>query len=158
MGKMYTISFNGVAATADQDFFELLVAEGLKKVRVHALYISQRTEVGEAMSEMFHITMKRITGAPTSGSGGSTATPVKVKTESPAALSTCEINNATQLTGGTSVIIHTQSFEALHGLELKFDEDKRPEFDAGTRCVIELEEDPGDSTTFSGTLWIEEVY
>ena len=61
------------ANTAQIDFLEL-VAPSTQSLRLHRLYLAQTTEVTDAQEEMLQLALKRVTGAPTSGSGGTAAT------------------------------------------------------------------------------------
>lgn len=103
MGRMYLYPFSIAAHTAQVDYLELLTVTE-KPVLIHAFELSQLTEVGDAQEEMITVIGKRITGAPTSGSGGSTAAAGAVLTPNDTAGSaTIEAGNTTKLTGGTSV-------------------------------------------------------
>ena len=156
MGRKYSISFSGVAATAAQDAFEVLVPAD-KVMVLHELHLSQSTEVGDAEAEMVQASIRRVTGAPTSGSGGSTATPLPLDEGDSAAGITAEINNTTQLSGGTNVVLHKEEWHVAAGLHYVPTPDARPVFRGQTRCLVEYEAAPADSTTFSGTMIVEEI-
>jgi hypothetical protein len=156
VGRMYSISFEGVAVTAAQDLFEILsVTE--KPFRMHALSISQSSDAGDAASEQLTVRIFRVTGSPTSGSGGSTATPTPLYPNDTASSVTAEINNTTRLSGGTAVTLHRQCFNVMAGLEIVFTPECRPTIAGATRLVVGLEAAPADSLTMSGTLYIEEI-
>ena len=70
MGRMYSATFELVAATAAQDLFEIN-APADASVVVHGVWLSQSSDVGDAASEMLNILIHR---GSTSGSGGSTPT------------------------------------------------------------------------------------
>ena len=96
MGRMYSVSFNEVAVTAASDLFELLVpAENV--MILHELHISQSSDAGDSESEQIYVSIRRVTGSPTSGSGGSSATPAPLDLGDAAAGITAEVNNTTQL-------------------------------------------------------------
>jgi hypothetical protein len=98
MGRIYSISFEEVAVTAAQDLFEILVPADAV-MRLHSIVISQSSDAGNAQSEQLPFTIKRVTGAPTSGSGGSTPTPRPHSQGDAAAGITAEANNTTRLSG-----------------------------------------------------------
>lgn len=156
MGRMYTISFEGVTVSAAQDLFEVLVPADAIGV-LHALYLSQSSDAGDAESEQLSISIQRITGAPTSGSGGSTPTPRPVEEGDAAAGITAEANNTTQLTGGTSVTLHRESFNVMAGLAYIPTPEMRPIFSPSTRCLVELPSAPADALTMDGVMYIEEI-
>ncbi len=156
IGRVYSVSFEGVAVTAAQDLFEILTAAE-KPIRLHHISISQSTEAGDAQSEQLILTLKRVTGAPTSGSGGSTATAIPMNPNDTAASTTNEINNTSRLSGGTSVTLMRQCFNVMAGLEIVFTPECRPTIAGATRLVVGLESTPADSITMSGTIFFEEL-
>lgn len=156
MGRMYSVSFNEVAATAVQDLFELLVAADQCMI-LHELHVSQSSDAGDSQSEQLYVSIRRVTGAPTSGSGGSSATPRPLDQGDAAAAITAETNNTTQLSGGTNVVLHGEAFNVMNGLHYVPVPDARPSFRGQTRCVVELETAPADSLTMSGYVIVEEI-
>jgi hypothetical protein len=156
VGRMYSISFEAVTVTVAQDFFELLSTTE-KPFKVHALSISQSSDAGDAASEQLIVRIFRVTASPTSGSGGSTATPTPLIPNDAASSVTAEINNTTRLTGGTAVTLHRQCFNVMAGLDIVFTPECRPVVAGATRLVVGLEAAPADSLTMSGTIYIEEI-
>ena len=59
MGRMYTVIFSDVAVTAQQDLFQIeaLVTPTI----IHAVYISQTTDVGDSAAENLRINIHRAT-------------------------------------------------------------------------------------------------
>lgn len=156
MGRKYAITFDRVAVTAVQDLFEVLVAADQCMV-LHELHVTQDSDAGDAQSEQLYVSIRRVTGAPTSGSGGSTATPRPVDQGDSASGLTAEINNITQLSGGTNVVLHSEAFNVMQGLHYVPVPESRITFRGQTRCVVELETAPADSLTVSGTMVVEEI-
>ncbi len=156
MGRMYSAEFSKVAVTADQDLFELTPADE-KPVAIHAVYLSQSTELADAAEEILNI--KIIRGQATSGSGGSTSTPGVLNPLDTASGATVEVNNDTIASTGTAVDLHSDSWNVRAGLALIFDPDMRPKcsLSNGIRLVVRLMENPADSVTMSGTLYFEEL-
>lgn len=144
-GRPYTAPVNISAAfTAQIDMFELLAASG-KPLVLTGFELGQTSEVGDAQEEILTLILKRVTGAPTSGTGGGTSTFQQCNPNDTAAGATLETGNTTKLTGGTSVELARFPWmvrqSALHP--------PIPEMmyvlDAGTRFVLELATTPADS-------------
>jgi len=155
-GRIYTVSFNGVSVSAAQDLFELLASADAALV-LHRLTLSQSSEAGDSEDEQLHVSIRRVTGAPTSGSGGSTPTPAPKNEDDTAAAITAEANNTTQLSGGTNTVLHAESFNVRAGLDYFPPPEHRFTFQPSTRCLIELEAAPADAITMSGTVVVEEI-
>jgi hypothetical protein len=154
MARIYTAQFNGVAVTAQQDFFEL-VAPSTGAVLIHAIELSQTTEVGDDQEEGLLILLK--SGQTTSGSGGSTPTPVPLAFGDAAAGTVVEANNTTKATAGT-IVTHAAWAWNVRGDFMKiFTPEMRPIVRASRRLTVELATTPADSITMHGTIWFEEL-
>lgn len=153
MGRVYSVSFSATAITAAQDLFELLAPSG-SSIRLHAVYFSQHTDTD---SEQLRLTIKRVTGAPTSGSGGSTPTPIPLLPGDAASGITAEANNTTRISGGTSVTLHDEAVNVLNGWVYLPTPEMRPVAAPSTRLVIGLETAPADSITCNGVAYVEEL-
>lgn len=157
MGRKYAASFSAVAATVAQDLFEI-AAPSDAALRLISCHISQKTEAGDAESEQLNFTVKRVTGSPTSGSGGSSPTARPLSPGDAAFGGTVEANNTTRISGGTSVTIIDECANVLgDGWRYLPVEDERIEFAPSTYCIIGLENNPADSVTFHGTVIFEEI-
>ena len=155
MGRMYSVEFSKIAVTADQDFFELTPADD-KPIAIHAVYLSQSSDLADAAEEILNI--KIIRGLATSGSGGGTSTPAVLNPIDTAAGFTCEVNNDTIATAGTAVDMHSDAWNIRAGLALVFPPELRPiASQANTLLVVRLMENPADSLTMSGTCYVEEL-
>ena len=155
MGRMYAVTFENVAVTASQDFFELTPADD-KPIILHAVYLSQSTETGDAMEEMMRV--KIIRGHATSGSGGSAATPVPLNAADSAAGCAGEVNNTTIASTGTAVDLHAEAFNVRSGWVYMPTPECRPVCSqAGVTLVVRLMANPADSVTMGGTLIFEEL-
>ena len=153
MSRMYTVSFTGVAVTAQQDFFEVTAAAG-KNVRLRALYLSQSSDVGDAAEEGLSILIK--SGATTSGSGGSSYTPTPLNATDAAAGFAAEINNTTKANTGTIVTHHADNWNIRVPYQLILPPEMCVELTGSRRGTVELATTPADSLTISGTLYVEE--
>lgn len=153
MGRVYTVQFNGVAVTAQQDFFEIVAAAG-KNCRLLAAYLSQLTEAGDAAEEELLLLYK--TGATTSGSGGSAPTPVPLNVTDAAAGFTAEVNNTTKASAGTIVTHHAEHWNVRMPYQLILPDKMQIELTGSRRFTLELATTPADSITIAGTLYVEE--
>lgn len=156
MGRMYSVSFNEVAVTAVQDLFELTVGADQVMV-VHELHVTQSSDAGDAQSEQLYVSIRRVTGSPTPGSGGSTPTSRPLDQGDSACTVAEATNNTTQLSGGTNVVLKGEAFNVMQGLHYVPVPDARPVFRGQTVCLVELETAPADSLTMSGYLVFEEI-
>lgn len=79
MGKQYTIPTNGsiAASSGDVDLFELVPAEG-RRCRVTGLRLGKLGTVEEGSENIRRITVRRLSGPVTLGSGGSAGVPAGV--------------------------------------------------------------------------------
>lgn len=154
MGLMYSVVFSGVTVSAQQDLFEI-AAPADAVVLIHNVVLSQSTEVGDAMEEGLSLLFKR--GATTTGSGGTTSTPVPLETGSPAAGSICKVNNTAKATGGTIVTLHSENWYIRGPYPGLPTPEIRHVLSPGQRYTVELATTPGDAITMSGTLYFEEI-
>jgi hypothetical protein len=153
MSRVYSVQFNGVAVSAQQDFFEITAAAG-KNCRILALFLSQTTEVAEAEEEQLLIRLR--SGMTTSGSGGTTPTIVRCNVTDTAAGFSAEANNTTKASAGTIVNHHAESFNVRSGYVFIPTERMQIELTGSRRFSVELATTPADSITMNGTLYVEE--
>jgi hypothetical protein len=100
---VYTVPINcSNAITTQIDIFEI-AAGANRPVTLLGFEIAQTSEIGDAMEEQIELLLKRVTGAPTSGSGGPAAAAIRPvgQDNSLASGATFENGNTTKLTGGT---------------------------------------------------------
>lgn len=154
MSRLYTVQFNGVSVTAQQDLFEL-VAPSTGAVVLHAIELSQTTELGDAAEEQLSILLK--SGQTTSGSGGTAPTPVPLAFGDAAAGATAEVNNTTKASAGTIVTHAAWAWNVRTEFMRLFTPEMRPILRASRRMTVELATTPADSITLNGTLWFEEL-
>lgn len=151
MGRIYSATFEQVLVSAVQDLFEI-VAPSDAIVLLHALYLSQASEAGDAESEQLPILIHR---GSTSGSGGSTITPRPMQVGDAAFGGTVEANNTTQATEGD--ILHAESFNVMAGLALVWTPEIRPQASPSGRIIVELQAAPADAITMDGSIYFEEI-
>lgn len=156
MGRLYSVPFTGVADANAIDFFELLTPSDAIIV-IHHVILGQTTEVSDTAEEQLEVLMRRVTGAPTSGSGGSTPTPTPVEVGDAASVVTAEAGNTTALTGGTSLEIARLPWNIRGPFEWLPTPEERPTIGISTRFVCGQAATPADSITYHGTCWFEEI-
>jgi hypothetical protein len=154
-GRLYAVSFTAVAVTAAQDLFEIAPADD-KPVYLHALYLAQTTELGDAAEEVLRVSVIR--GHATSGSAGSTATARPMQPSDTAFGGVAEVNNTTIASTGTAVELHVDGWNVRVPYQLVWTPETRPFCtQAQTTIVVRLMAAPADSVTVSGTLLVEEL-
>jgi len=152
---MYAVCFENVAVTAAQDFFEITPADD-KPIVIHACYLTQSTELGDAAEEQLRV--KIIRGHATGGSGGTAPTPASLDPAGSAAGFAAEVNNTTIASTGTTVDLHAECFNVRTGWIYIPTPEARPKASqANTTIVVRLMANPTDSITMSGTLIVEEM-
>ena len=158
MGRMYTVQFNGVAVTAQQDFLEL-IAPTDAVVILHDWELSQSTEMGDAAEEMLNIYVKRGAGTVTTGAGGSTPTPSPIEFGDVAFGGTTKVNNTTKMAAGTGSIqtLSAHAWNERVPFQKIYTPETRPIISPGNRLTIELGTTPADSVTINFTATFEEV-
>jgi hypothetical protein len=153
LGRMYAAAFSAVAFTAANDAFELNAPSDACVV-VHALYLSQGTELGDAAEEQLLVQIQK--GATSSGSGGAAITPVPRCFGDAAFGGTVERVNTTQASGGTIVTHHSAYWNIRIPFELIFTPEIRMVLSPSERMTVLLPA-PTDSVTLGGTLIFSEV-
>lgn len=154
-GQVYTASFTGVSISAAQDLFEILCPSDAL-LEILELGIGQTSDAGDSEEELLLTTLRMVSGAPTSGSGGSTPTPIPHNLGGAASGCTVEANNTTQLSGGTNVVIRPWIINVRIPDSLVLIPESRIFISPGTRFLWELEAAPADAITASGYVtWRE---
>lgn len=153
--RMYSVSFENVAVTAAQDFFEISPADD-HPVVIAGLTIDQFSDLGDAQEEALRY--KIIRGHATSGSGGSAATARPMDPGDAAAGFAAEVNNTTIASAGTAVDLQAGSFNIRSGLAIWFPPECMPVANQGNgTIVVRLMAAPADSLSMSGTLYVAEL-
>lgn len=153
MGLEYSAAFS-TAVTAQQDLFEIAASSSVAVI-IHQIIVSQSTDMGDVQEEGLRLIVKR--GATTTGSGGSTVTPVPLLSKYPAASSTVKANNTTKATSGTIVTAHTEAWIIRSAFVLIPTPELRISLGPSQRLTLELATTPNDSITVDGTLYFEEI-
>lgn len=155
MSGVFDVGTSGVAVTAQQDLLEINAAS-TKPIVWLGFTLSQTTEVGDAQEEELLIQLK--SGQTTSGSGGSSPTPVNTDPASGAAASfTAEANNTTKASAGTIVVHGTWAWNVRTQLEVVFTPEQQKIMAASRRSTLELGSTPADSITMNVNASIQEI-
>lgn len=155
-GAKYTVTVSSVSVSALQDLWEGLVPADAVVIPIEMRF-GQVSDFGDAEAEIRSVTLKRITGAPTSGTGGTTPTPAKHETQFAASGMTWEANNTTQLSGGTSVSLNTYPVN-FHLPEVVIPlAEGRYVFSPSERMLVTLDAAPTDAVTWTQSITYIEV-
>lgn len=157
MGMIYTVSFAPTAftnANGDYDFFELTPADD-RPIKVLAVYIGNKTEVGDAQEEF--VSWSVVTDNATTGNGTST-TPRPVDPRYAAAGFTAETVGSTPASTGTEIFLHQDTFNIRAGLQIVLPERMQWKCDqADTMLCIRMEAGLADDADVAGTVYVEEI-
>lgn len=154
---VYTVSFDQqtiAAASGDYDLFELVPADD-RPIELVALFLGNKSEVGDAQDEMLALSI--ITDYTTS-SNGTAATPRPLDSRDGAAGFTAETVGSTVATAGTPITVHVDTFNVRAGYQLILPEFMRPKVDQGdTAMYVRLTTAVADDLTLSGTAYVREL-
>lgn len=152
-GRIYNVIVSNVSVSAAQDLFEV-VAPSTDVVILRALEIAQSSDAGDTEDEMLGVSI--ITGHTTSGSGGSSATPVPLRLGDSAFGGTAEINNTTIASAGTAVTHRSSAFNVRAGYVWMPDEQSMVVVPPSATAVVRITA-PADALSVYATLTIEEI-
>lgn len=154
---VYTVCFDQqtiAAASGDYDLFELVPADD-RPIELVALFLGNKSEVGDAQDEMLALSI--ITDYTTS-SNGTAATPRPLDSRDGAAGFTAETVGSTVATAGTPITVHVDTFNVRAGYQLILPEFMRPKVDQGdTAMYVRLTTAVADDLTLSGTAYVREL-
>lgn len=154
MGRMYTVEFEAQAVTGAVDIWEIRPADD-KPLSVHAMFLSQTTELGDAAEEVLRYRVIR--GNTTTGTGGAAPTPRPVDPSDAASSFAADTLNTGAATGGTEVVIHSGGWQVrIPEMLILAPEMRWESYESAGFLVVRLMAAPADSITMSGTLYVEE--
>lgn len=161
-GRIYPVPFTGTYTNAggDVDLLNIAPADD-KPCKLVGWSLGQSSEVKDAEEEGIRLTIRRITGTITDGTGGSsvTMTNVKLKRGNGDAAFTARINDTgvTTQTGGTDVILEEHSWINRNTPWVHFiPEEMRPDAIQGERLIVRGQSTIADDMTVNLTFWVEE--
>ena len=160
MPRIYRVPYTGTLTNAggDSDLLEVLPADD-KPCSLVGMRICQTSEVGDTAEEGLRITVRRMTSAVTSGSGGSAVTPVANDTVDAAAGFAAECNNTTvATTSGASTIMEEIGWnERASPMEFWWpDEDLQTRVVQGEALIVRAETTLADDMTIEVTFFVKE--
>ena len=149
MGRIYPVSFTDVAVTAAQDLFQIQAVT--VPAIIHAVYLSQSTDVGDAQAENLSLRFRRVTDALTN-----VTAEAQVDTGDAAALADLNVNDTTPLVTGAQTI-HPETWN----IAMPFNYLPPPKLQiivpVGGVVTLNLINAPADSITMSGVMYFEEI-
>ena len=160
MGRMYVCEFADVSVTAadgNVDFWELKPATN-KPIRIHAGYVGQTTLDQDANEQMLTIQILRLPATVTDATGGTTAVISPLDTNDTAAgVSGVTVADVVATSSGTIIDIHSETFNNRSGWVYLPTPEMRVRALAGEAICVRLTTALAATTTFSGTVYIEEL-
>ncbi len=158
---LYTAVFDRVAVTVVQDLFELTSATDSITI-IHAVELSQSTELGDAAEEMLPLIFKRGNVGTTSGTGPTGTqgiTPQPLESGSSNFGGVVDINNTTRMATGTGTIniLRADTWNVRMPYLWLPTPEMRPILGPSVRFGVELPVAPADAITMSGTITFEEL-
>lgn len=162
MGRIYPVPFNGTLANSNgnADLLNIAPADD-KPCKLVGWSMGQTSEVQDAAEESLRITINRMTGTITDGTGGSsvTMTDVKLKRGNSSAGFTARVNDgaiATQ-TGGADTILEEHAWNVRNVPWVHIiPEEMRPDVIQGERLIVRLQSTVADDIAANITFWVEE--
>lgn len=160
MGRIYSVVHQGTITNAggDVDLLEVLPADD-KPIKLVGFSLSQISEVGDAAEEGLRISVMRLPATVTSGSGGSTPTPIPMDSADAAAGCAVETGNTTvATTSSTAVTIAELGWNIRNSpYEVWFPEPSlRPKAKQGEAIIVRQQTTAADDYTGAFTFWLEE--
>jgi len=149
MSRLYSVSFTEVAVTAQQDLIQIQAVT--VPAIIHAVFLSQSSDLGDAASEGLSIIIRRVTDTVTND-----LAEVPIDAGSATAGANLAINETTELVAGAAVI-HTEAWNILTPFVYLPTPEIRPVVTIGDTLVVNLNTTPNDEITMSGTLYFEEI-
>lgn len=160
MGRIYSVVHQGTITNAggDVDLLEILPADD-KPVKLRGFCLSQISEAGDAAEEGLRISVMRLPATVTSGSGGSSATPVAMDSADSSAGFTAEVGNTTVATTSGSAVILGEYGWNIRNSPCEFwypDERFCPKAKQGEALVVRQQTTAADDYTGAFTFFLEE--
>lgn len=158
MSRVYSIQGGPTANTVKIDFFSASPADD-KPCSLHAVYIGQTTEFGDAQEEILEVFITRGGTGITAGSGGAAPTPQPLGSSADTASGfTARTLDTTIATFTSGVVVHRDAFNVRSGWQyLPAPEDRIifSQVNGGISCSLNAA--PVDSITWVVTAVIEEL-
>ena len=160
MGRRYTITFTGVAISAQQDLWSLkaLDDQPITIISGEIFNVGINADVGDAKEQTWGIIFVR--GNTTIGSGGSNPTARATEGSNSLAFgptTNVRVNDTTKISGGTALTLYSSGFNTRVGWYYKPIPEERFVINEGNGFfAIQLNTTPSEAITMSGTLQVDE--
>lgn len=152
--RIFKIPIVRVSVSAVQDLISIQSTSG-GSFYLNEVNLGQLTQTSV---EILAVTIRRFSGGYSIGSGGSSVTPGKALFGDAAATATARINDTTQTTGGTNVILPSDDWNLINGFQYLPPPEDREKFNPSQACVISLDTAPAAARTVSGYAVIAEDF
>ncbi len=149
MGRIYTVSFTDIAVSVAQDFFQIEAVTN--PIIIHAIYLSQNSDVGDANAENLTIRFRRVTDTLTD-----VTAEVKLDKGDNDALADLNVNDTTPLVTGAETI-HAECWNIAIPFIWMPPPELRIVVPVDEAVTVNLVDAPTDSLTMSGVLYFEEI-
>lgn len=154
-GRTYTVNVRGVSVSAIQDFVSIYAGSGGASIEI----VGHNIGPCNTTVEILQVSGKILPATVTTGSGGTSATPVADNRGDAAATATARINDTTQASSsGTVVYAYTDDLNEVNGLPFFYPENSRPKIQASQAFVLAIETTPGGARTMSGWVKFRELF
>ena len=162
MRGVFTVPFDQqtiLAASGDYDLFEIIPATD-RPVEIVAIFIGNKSEVGDAAEEMVAWSIERFSGGTYTPGNGTAATEVETAhTDGTPSFAAKTVGSTVATTTGTKKQLHADTFNIRTGLQLIIPPDIRCECGgaANSAIVVRLLTALLDDAVLSGTLYVREL-
>lgn len=146
--RMYSVSFTDVAVSAAQDFFQIEAVT--VPATIHAIYLSQNSDVGDAAAENLTVRIRRVTDALTN-----VTAEAQCDTGDAAALADLNVNDTTPLTTGAQTL-HPECWNIATPFVYLPPPELRIIVPVGDVVTVNLVSAPADAITMSGVMYFSE--
>jgi hypothetical protein len=152
MARIYSIPFQALTVSAKQDLWAITTGSSLEAV-IEEIVLDP---CGTSVSELA-ISLNLYTASYTAGSGGSTATLAKHDPGDAGASFTAKLQNMTQTSGGTHIVLRAFDWQIVNGLLWQPQQPGHAYRIPISACmVVSLDTTPGSSLTVSGNAIVRE--
>ncbi len=151
MGRVYTATFAGVAATAVQDLF-VIPSASTQIIKVLSCFIGQSSDEADAQAEMLRIRIRRASGAYAVGSGGSAPSVNPHRFGDSAFSGAVRANDTTQGSGGTITTVMEETFNVQAGWYYTPTPEEQIVLSVSQFFIVDWPGAPTDELTISGRI------
>lgn len=154
MGRTYSVTFENVAVSAQQDLLEIKGASG-KMLRILRIWVAS-VDSSLPTGQMLPLRARFLPATVTDGSGGSTPTPRRLDAGDSAASFTALANNTSQASSsGTAVVVEENGQHVFSPYDYAFP--RPPVVGPSEAFTFELNGAPSGTIHLSGGALVEEI-